>query len=42
VDEILSTEQATTPQRLSTAFLAKNKSSSFIFGRNVARVKMVP
>ncbi len=33
---------ATTSQRSSAAFLAGKKTSSFIFGRNITRVKIVP
>jgi hypothetical protein len=35
------TPVGTTSRRASTAFLAGKKTSSFIFGRNVARVKIL-
>jgi hypothetical protein len=40
--EIMGLCQPTTPQRSSAAFLAGKKTSPFFFGRNIARVKIVP
>jgi hypothetical protein len=41
MNQLIRVELVTTSQRSSTAFLVKKKTSSFIFGQNIPRLKIL-